>query len=77
MFYFGEKCKLPKASKNVDKIGDFWLHFSVRVWKLEAPFTKNSHTKTTLITFEAMKKISIFEIILFSVAIFFVLKSGS
>ena len=37
---FGEKCKLPKAAENVDETGDFWLHFSDRTWKIEAPLTK-------------------------------------
>ena len=41
LFYFGEKCKLPKAAENVDKTGDFWLHFIDGVWKIEAPLTKN------------------------------------
>ena len=41
LFYFAEKCKLSKAAENVDKTGDFWLHFIDRVWKIDAPLTKN------------------------------------
>ena len=41
-FILEKKCKLPNAAENVDKAGDFWLNFSDRVWKIEAPLSKNN-----------------------------------
>jgi len=42
LIYFEENCKLHNAAENVEKTADLWLHFSDRVWKIEAPLIKNN-----------------------------------
>ena len=34
--------QITNAAENVDETGDFWLHLSNRVWKIEAPLNKDN-----------------------------------